>query len=60
MTLEFYLVTNLKTTCTIVNLYIGLVAYDLDDLGHHTDITAIYVAYLILAHRTINLRDNDV
>lgn len=60
MALELHLVANLKTSCAVVNLNIGLITYDLDDLGHHTGFSAINIAYLVLTHRAINLGNHDV
>jgi hypothetical protein len=60
MTKELNLVTDLQATGAIIHLHVSVIAYDLDDLSHHSGITTIYVADLILTHRAIDLHDHDV
>ena len=57
---EFDPVADFQTARAVVNLHIGVVADDFDDLGHHFGIARPHVTDLVLGHRPVRLDDDDV
>lgn len=51
VTLEFDLFADLQSAGRVENLHVGIVAHDLDDLGHHLGIPAVNVTDFVLADR---------
>ena len=60
VTLEFDLFADLQSAGRVENLHVGIVAHDLDDLGHHLGIPAVNVTDFVLADRAVRLHDHDV
>ena len=58
--LELDAVADLQAAGAVENLHIGRIAYDLDDLGHHSGISRVNVADLVLRHGAVGLDDHDV
>ena len=57
---EFDPVADFQTARAVVNLHVGVVADDFDDLGHHFGIARPHVTDLVLGHRPVRLDDDDV
>ncbi len=57
---ELHLVADLQSAGAVENLDVGVVAHDLDDLGHHSGLTAIHEADLVLCDRSVDLYDHDI
>ena len=60
MTLELDLIADLQTARTVEYLNVGIIAYNFDDLGHHSGLTAPYVANFVLTNCAVSLHDHDV
>ena len=57
---SFDLFADLQSAGRVENLHVGIVAHDLDDLGHHLGIPAVNVTDFVLADRAVRLHDHDV
>ena len=57
---EFDLVADFEAAGAVEHLHIGVVAHDLDDLGHHSGISDVHVTDFVLAHGSVGLDNHDI